>query len=219
MCVGQQHEFVAICKAMIETGIRPDFISVDGGEGGTGAAPLEFTNSVGMPLREGLAFVYDTLVGFDLKKDIKIIASGKIFTGFHLFRALALGADICYSARAMMFALGCIQALDCNNNHCPTGVATQDPELVAGLVVSDKKVRIANFQKETVISFVELMAASGLEHTREINRTMVNRRIVMNQTEQYDEIYPYIELGCLLEKDSIPAKYTRIMKRADPNRF
>src|SRR5690606_27650830 len=114
LCVGRRHEFLAICKAMVDTGIYPDFITVDGGEGGTGAAPLEFSNSVGMPLRDALAFVYDCLTGFDLKRHIKIIASGKIATGFDLVKNFALGADICNSARGMMMALGCIQALQCN---------------------------------------------------------------------------------------------------------
>jgi len=119
LCMGHRAEFIAICKAMLETGIKPDFIAVDGGEGGTGAAPLEFSNSVGTPYREGLATAYDILVGFDLKTEITLIASGKIFTGFHMVRAIALGADACYSARAMMMALGCIQALECNHNTCP----------------------------------------------------------------------------------------------------
>ena len=117
LCVGHRNEFLAICKAMVQTGIKPDFISVDGAEGGTGAAPLEFSNSVGTPFKEGLAFVHDSLVGFDLKKDITIIAAGKIITGFHLVKALALGADVCYSARAMMLALGCIQALELSLIH------------------------------------------------------------------------------------------------------
>lgn len=121
LCIGRRSEFFAICKAMVETGIYPDFITVDGGEGGTGAAPQEFSNSVGMPLRDAVAFVYDVLVGFDLKKHIKIIASGKVSTGFDIVKNIALGADICNAARGMMFALGCIQALECNSNTCPTG--------------------------------------------------------------------------------------------------
>ena len=137
LCVGRKNEFIEICKAMVSTGISPDFITVDGGEGGTGAAPVEFSNILGYPLLDGLAFVHDTLEGYDLKKDIKLIASGKIFSGFHMARALALGADLCNSARAMMLALGCIQALECNINTCPTGVATQDRSLAKGLVVGE----------------------------------------------------------------------------------
>lgn len=204
LCIGKKSEFLAICKAMVKTGIKPDFISVDGGEGGTGAAPLEFSNSVGMPFREGLAFAFDALTGFDLKKDIKLLASGKIVTGFHIYRALAIGADICYSARAMMMALGCIQALECNKNTCPVGVATNDPHLMRGLVVEDKKTRVAHFHKETIKSFAELQAASGFKIREQINRSSVYRRIDTEHAKRYDEIYPYIPKGCLLEQASVP---------------
>ena len=135
LCVGKRREFLSICKAMLETGILPDFITVDGGEGGTGAAPLEFTNRIGTPLVEGLIFVHNSLVGFDLRNDIRIFASGKITTGFDIIKRLAMGADLCYSARGMMMALGCIQALKCNSNTCPVGVTTQDPGLMVGLVL------------------------------------------------------------------------------------
>ncbi len=219
LCVGQKSEFIAICKAMIETGFRPDFISVDGGEGGTGAAPLEFSNSVGMPFKEGLSFVYNALVGFNLKKEIKLFAAGKVVSGFHIFRAISLGADACYSARAMMMAVGCIQALECNKNTCPTGVATQDPELVKGLNVADKKVRVANYHKETVKSFVELMAAAGIEDPDEINRTHVNKRVMMNRAQRYDQIYPYIPEGCLLQHESIPRHWKQDMATADAHSF
>ena len=219
LCVGKRSEFIGICKAMIETGIYPDFITVDGGEGGTGAAPLEFSNSVGAPYRDGLAFVYDALVGFGIKEDIKLFASGKIFTGFHLFRALALGADACYSARAMMMALGCIQALECNKNSCPTGITTQDPELVAGLSVADKRVRVANFQKETVKSLMELMAAAGLRKTSEIKRKHVYRRVSMTGTRRYDEIFPYLPQGCLLQEDTVPENWLRDWKEAQADNF
>ena len=219
LCIGQKSEFLAICKAMVKTGIKPDFISVDGSEGGTGAAPLEFANSVGTPFREGLAFVLNALIGFDLKKDIKILASGKILTGFHIYRALALGADVCYSARGMMLALGCIQALECNKNTCPTGIATQDSSLINGLVVSDKKQRVANFQKETINSFLELMAAAGISQLHHIDRSQVFRRIEMNMSQRYDEIYPYITRGCLLEKRNIPEGWQAIMSMARANSF
>ena len=219
LCVGNRSEFLAICKAMVNTGIRPDFIAVDGGEGGTGAAPLEFSNSVGMPMREGLAFVYNALIGFDLKKDIAIIASGKIVTGFHIFRAMALGADVCYSARAMMMALGCIQALECNKNTCPVGVTSSDPHLMRGLEVNDKKKRVAEYHKETVTSFMELLAASGLRQMHEINRSHVNRRVEMNVSQRYDEIYPYITKGSLLSIDSCPDNWKSDLVRADLNSF
>jgi glutamate synthase domain-containing protein 2 len=132
LCIGNRHEFVAIGKAIVDTGIYPDFITIDGGEGGTGAAPVEFSNHVGMPFREAVAFAHNTLTGFGLRKHIRLIASGHIVSGLDIFRAHALGADACNAARAMMIALGCIQALECNKNTCPTGVATQDPELVKG---------------------------------------------------------------------------------------
>ena len=219
LCIGHKSEFLAICKAMVKTGIYPDFIGVDGGEGGTGAAPLEFSNSVGTPFREGLAFAYDALVGFDLKKHIKIITAGKIITGFDMYKAIALGADACYSARAMMLALGCIQALECNKNNCPTGVATQDPELVSGLVVSDKKERVANYQNETVHSFVELLAASGLKSMSEIKRHHVYRRVTMKEIRRYDEIYPYLPVGCLLEETTAPSNWRPYLNMASAESF
>ena len=195
LCVGNKLEFIDMCIAMQNTGISPDFISVDGGEGGTGAAPLEFSNSIGMPLRDGLAFVADSLISYDLKKDIKIFASGKILTGFDVFRAFALGADACYSARGMMLALGCIQALECNSNNCPTGVATQKDHLVKGINVEDKMNRVANYHKETIKSFVEFMGATGASHASKIKRHHVYRRINQEQIKTYAEIYPYRKVG------------------------
>lgn len=199
LCIGRKSEFYAICKAMIETGIYPDFITVDGGEGGTGAAPQEFSNSVGMPLREGVAFVYDVLNGFDLKKHIKIIASGKVATGFDLVKNIALGADLCNAARGMMFALGCIQALECNSNTCPTGVATQDQSLMKGLVVEDKTVRVKNFHNLTVASAVELLGAAGLREPHQLSRAYINRRVSSSVMQSYLESFPYIPAGSLLQ--------------------
>lgn len=197
LCLGVPSEFVSVCKAMLQTGIKPDFITVDGGEGGTGAAPPEYTNSVGAPMRDGLAFVVDCLMGFDLKRDIRVIASGKMITGFDIVRALALGADMANSARAMMLALGCIQALECNKNTCPTGIATQDSNLMEGLVVSNKRVRVANYHAETVKSVAELLAAAGLMTTGDLRRWHILRRCSMQQVKRYDELYPYVEPGCL----------------------
>ena len=199
LCIGQKGQFIAICKAMIKTGILPDFITVDGGEGGTGAAPIEFSNSVGMPLREALAFVYDTLNGFGIKKHIKIIASGKVHTGFDLIRNFSIGADMCNGARAMLMAIGCIQALECNKNTCPTGVATQDPELFKGLDVTDKKVRVLNYHHETVKAAVELMCAAGIKHPDFMHRSHIFRRVSANQIQTYAELYPYLLKGSLLE--------------------
>ncbi len=215
LCVGRKSEFISMCKAMISTGISPDFITVDGGEGGTGAAPVELTNSVGMPLREGLAFVHDTLTGFDLRKDIKIIASAKIFTGFHMARVLSLGADMCNSARAMMLSLGCIQARECHNNNCPVGVATQNKQSMKGLVVEDKIPRVKNFHNETVHSFVEMLAAAGIDNANLLNRSHMFRRVSMDKTERYDEIYPLPRKGCLLKEETIPDNYKLFMNDAN----
>ncbi|MDC1174578.1 FMN-binding glutamate synthase family protein [Bacteriovoracaceae bacterium] len=157
LCLGDPSEFEELCIQMVKTGITPDFITVDGGEGGTGAAPLEFSNRIGMSLINGLTIVVDLLNEYDLKKDIKVIASGKILTGFDIIKVIALGADACNSARGMMLALGCIQALICNTNKCPTGIATQDPSLVNGLVVDDKYKRVANFHRLTVEAFAEMI--------------------------------------------------------------
>lgn len=219
LCIGQKSEFLGICKAMVETQIYPDFIAIDGSEGGTGAAPLEFANSVGIPLKEGLAFAYDALQGFGIKQHISLFAAGKIITGFHLFKAFALGADACYSARAMMLALGCIQALECNLNKCPTGVATQKKELVQGLVVSDKKQRVANYHHETVLSFIELMAAAGIKDHHEINRSLVSRRISVNQSMRYDEWLPYLPTGSLLSEKDVPETWLSEWKRASAQQF
>jgi glutamate synthase domain-containing protein 2 len=218
LCVGHKSEFLAICKAMIETGIYVDFITVDGGEGGTGAAPLEFSNSVGMPLREALAFVYDALTGFDLKKHIRIIASGKVATGFDLVKNFALGADMCNSARGMMFALGCIQALECNMNTCPTGVATQDKSLMRGLVVSDKKVRVASFHKETVGSAMQMIGAAALQHPGDIHRSFIYRRVSPNLIQTYAQLFPYIPKRSLLETPH-PATFEIDMAISSPETF
>ncbi len=146
LCVGKKQEFIDICEAMVRSGVYLDFVTVDGGEGGTGAAPIEYSDHVGMPLRDAIAFVHDMLKGYGLKKHIKIIASGKVITGFDIVKCLSIGADLCNSARGMMFALGCIQALECNINSCPTGVATQNPRLVNGLDINSKSKTVAEFQ-------------------------------------------------------------------------
>ncbi|PCJ22079.1 MAG: FMN-binding glutamate synthase family protein [Gammaproteobacteria bacterium] len=218
LCIGRRSEFVALCKAMIETKTVVDFITVDGGEGGTGAAPLEYANSVGMPLREGIAFVYDCLVGFDLKSEIKIIASGKIISGFHLVKNIALGADLCYSARAMMLALGCVQALQCNLNTCPTGIATQDQSLAEGLVVPTKAQRVQRYHYETLKSVAELLASAGLSHADELNRTHIFRRTSQKTVTQFDSVFPYSKPGCLLA-EPYPESFAREMKEAHAESF
>lgn len=218
MCLGQPHEFVAICKAMIETKIMPDFVTVDGGEGGTGAAPLEFSNNVGHPLEEGLSFVHDVLTGYDLRQHIRIICSGKVMTGFNLFSRMALGADICNSARGMMLALGCIQARKCNTNHCPTGVATSNPELVYGLDPADKKVRIFNYQKNTVLAFAELLGAAGLSDSTQITRDHVSRRISGDSVKSYASLFPATTTGEFLSGPPNP-RFQPILEIAHPQTF
>lgn len=194
LCIGDKQEFIDICDKMIETGIKPDFITVDGAEGGTGAAPIDFSNYIGMPWEKALIFVVDVLNGYDLKKDIRIITATKIFTAFDIFKALCLGADICNSARAMMLALGCIQALKCDTNKCPTGVATQDPRYVKGLVVEDKWKRVYNYQRRTVNDFLELFAAAGCSNLSDLNRSYIYKQ-KGTEIVCYEDIYPTIKPG------------------------
>lgn len=212
LCLGRKQEFMDFCEAMLFTNIKPDFVTVDGGEGGTGAAPVEFSNSMGMPLREGLIFVHDTLVGFGLRKEIKVIVAGKIITGFYMARAIALGADGCNSARAMMLSVGCIQALQCKNNTCPVGVTTQNKALVKELVVDDKAPRVKRYHEATIHSFLELIAAAGLNGPEELNRSHISKRVGMYNVQTYDEIYPYTEERCLVNIDTVPKNYTKFFQ-------
>jgi len=161
LCLGRTEEFIQLCEVMKKEGIWPDFITVDGAEGGTGASPLEFSDSVGVPLEPALIFLNSTLKKFGLKNEIKVIATGKVLTAFSILRMKALGADICNSARAFMFSLGCIQALKCHSNDCPTGVATQDAMLVKGLVVTDKSERVYRFHHNTILSVLQLLGTCG----------------------------------------------------------
>ncbi|HCQ29651.1 MAG TPA: FMN-binding glutamate synthase family protein, partial [Flavobacteriales bacterium] len=167
----------------------PDFITVDGAEGGTGAAPLEFSDYVGVPLYEGLAFVHNTLQTAGIRNHIKIIASGKIISGFDIIKAIALGADTCNSARGMMFALGCIQALRCNTGKCPTGIATQNKELMRGLIIEDKAQRVANFHKRTLEAAAEMVAAAGFDSIYAFKAKDIYRRVEYNKVMTYEEIY------------------------------
>lgn len=204
LCVGRKSEFVAICKAMLKTGIYPDFITVDGAEGGTGAAPLEFSNSVGVPLDDGLAFVHDMLVGYGVRSQIRLIASGKVLTSFHMLTKFALGADMVNSARGMMLALGCIQALKCNTNHCPAGVATTDPQLARGLYVPQKLERVANFHKATVHAFADMLGAMGYESPAQLRRKDVYRRLGDGRITTYEDLFPSIATGSLLNPVARP---------------
>lgn len=219
ICIGNKSEFLSICKAMVETKTYLDFITVDGGEGGTGAAPQEYSDHVGMPLRDAIAFVYDSLNGFGIKDQIKIIASGKVITGFDIVRILSLGADLCNSARGMMFALGCIQALECHNNTCPTGVATQNPDLMKGLVPEEKSIRVARFQHETVKSAMDLMASAGLSHPDEVTRDVITTRIDRNKVETFAEIFPELETGFLLFESTVPKEFLYFWRKASSEKF
>lgn len=173
LCIGSTQEFENICIRMRETGIYPDFITIDGAEGGTGAAPIVFSDHVGMPWENALIFAVDTLVKYDLKQHVKVITSGKIIDGFDIMKALCLGADVCNSARAMMIAIGCIQALECHKNTCPTGVATNDPNRYNGLVVKNKAERVKNYHEETVKDFLEIFSATGCSKLEDLNRGLI----------------------------------------------
>lgn len=218
-CVGRRYQFFALCKAMLETGITPDFITVDGGEGGTGAAPLEFANSMGEPLRDGLSFVHSALKGVGLRQDIRIIASGKVFSAFHILRAMTLGADTVNCGRAMMFALGCIQAKQCNSGKCPTGVATQDPKRAMALDVDIKAKRVCLYQRDTLENLLELAAAAGLDNYLEVRPELINRRTSSTETKTYAEIYPEVADGCLLNESTVPEHWKQPWGMATSNRW
>jgi glutamate synthase domain-containing protein 2 len=199
LCIGHPWEFLAICKAMRETGIYPDFIVVDGNEGGTGAAPLEFMDHLGMPMREGVNFVHNALVGLDIRDRIKIGASGKIATAFDMARAMAIGADWCNSARGFMFALGCIQSLSCHTDRCPTGVTTQDPSRNRALVVPHKLERVYNYHHATLHALTELLAAAGLEHPQDLRPIHFSQRTSTTDVATFAKLYPALRRGELLE--------------------
>lgn len=199
LCIGHPWEWFAIAKAMLHTGITPDFIVVDGAEGGTGAAPIELVDHVGTPLQEGLRLVHNTLVGIGLRERIKLGVSGKIITAFHMARALALGADWCNSARGFMFAVGCIQAQACHTGKCPTGVTTQDPKRQAALHVPDKAERVASFHQNTLKALAELLGAAGLQHPTELRPHHIARRISNGEVRVLSALFPDLEKGELLE--------------------
>lgn len=203
ICIGSPSEFASICRTMKALQIYPDFITIDGAEGGTGAAPLEFTNSLGMPWIEGLTLACDLLEHHGVRQHVRVITAGKVVTGFHVMKALALGADLVNSARGMMLALGCIQARRCNTNHCPAGVATNDPQLTVGLVVTDKRERVANFHANTLRAFAELLGACGLKSPQELRRSHIFRRTDSGRVTHYGELYP----SRALEYDSSPSLF------------
>ncbi len=219
LCVGHRSEFLGVCKAMIATGILPDFVTVDGAEGGTGAAPIELSNSVGMPMRDGVLLVNSALRGIGLRNKIRVIAAGKVATGFHMVRILALGADMCNAARAMMFALGCIQARRCNTNTCPVGITTQDPMRNQGIVVADKSQRVANYHRETIRAFLELVAANGLSDPSQIRPHNVLRRVDATTAKPFSEVYEFLPAGCLLDEREVPANWRDDWGRANADGF
>ena len=217
LCIGRKHEFLGICKAMISTGITPDFITIDGSEGGTGAAPVELTNSVGTPLREGVNFVHNALIGFGVRDRVRLIGSGKVLSAFHLLRVLALGADTVNSARAMMLALGCIQSRACNTDHCPTGVATQNPKRYQSLDVTAKGKRVSNYHNSMVYHLVELLEVAGLSTLGDIRSHHVNHRVGGSEVRTFAEIYPEMKPKALLQDSDIPEGWKTDLKLAAAN--
>jgi glutamate synthase domain-containing protein 2 len=218
LCIGVRSEFLSICKAMLKTGILPDFITVDGSEGGTGAAPVEFADHLGEPLFPALRFVRNALVGTNLRDKIRIICAGKVATGFDMIDKFCLGADMCNSARAMMFALGCLQSLQCNANTCPVGVTTQNPRLVKGLVVSDKAVRVKNYHAATIASLLELAGAMGVKSLADLTPKHLFRQTSNFTSKTYAELYEFLEPGVLLGND-IPESFAADWMNASAERF
>ncbi|HYU95641.1 MAG TPA: FMN-binding glutamate synthase family protein [Sphingomicrobium sp.] len=219
LCIGLPWEFMAIVKAIQETGVVPDFIVVDGAEGGTGASPLEFMNHIGVPLREGLLFVHNTLVGAGLRDRIRIGAAGKVVSAFDIAALMALGADWTNAGRGFMFALGCIQSLICNTNRCPTGVTTQDPLRQRGLVVEDKAQRVANFHRSTMRALSEMIAAAGLEHPAQIRPHHLVRRVGDAEIRLFSQLHVFLEPGELVEGRRKRSFYSHAWNLARPDSF
>lgn len=218
LCLGRRKEFLGICKAMLETGILPDFITIDGAEGGTGAAPLEYSNHVGEPLEEALVFIHNSLVGINLREHIRIICSGKIATGFDVVEKIALGANMCNLARPMMLAMGCIQSKQCNANTCPTGITTQNKRLQRGLVVEVKKQRVANYHHNTMKSFLEIVGAIGLSNPSELSPEYLIRRINDETVTSLAELYSYVKPGDFFG-GNLDMAYKKYWDLADPDQF
>lgn len=216
-CVGHPWEWFAIAKAMMETEIKPDFIVVDGAEGGTGAAPVEFADHVGAPLQEGLMLVHNTLIGLNIREDIRVGASGKIVSAFDIARTMAIGADWCNSARGFMFALGCIMAQACHTGHCPTGVTTQDPVRQRALDVPDKADRVYNFHANTLHALAELVAAAGLSHPIQLTPHHIVRRVSHNEIRLLSTLFKFSQPGDLLEGRYLTPVFERYwdLARAD----
>ena len=198
LCIGLPWEFMGIAKAMLETGITPDFIVVDGAEGGTGAAPTEFSDHIGAPMREGLLFVHNVLVGAGLRDKVRVGAAGKIVSAFDIASVLAIGADWANAARGFMFALGCVQSVSCDSNRCPTGIATQDRTRQAALVVPDKAERVYNFHRQTLRALADMLAAAGLEHPDDLKPQHLVRRVSATEIAQFDQLHTFLKPGELI---------------------
>lgn len=201
-CLGHPWEFLAICKAMVETGLRLDFVTIDGAEGGTGAAPVEFTDHIGTPLRDALVFVDNALRGAGLRPEVKVAASGKIVSAYDLLHHFALGADWVNMARPFMFAIGCIQARDCASGRCPTGLATMDPTRYRVVDVPERAQRVANFHKNTLHALTEMLEAAGVEHPSQLTRRHVVHRTMGATVKLEEHIYPHVNDGALLRGES-----------------
>ena len=219
LCIGHPWEWFAIAKAMLETGITPDFMVVDGAEGGTGAAPVEFTDHVGAPLQEGLLLVHNTLVGLNLRDQVKLGCAGKVITAFDIARMLALGADWCNSARGFMFSLGCIQAQSCHTGTCPTGVATQDDQRARALVVPTKADRVYHYHRNTLIALQELVQAAGLDHPAKLTAAHIVRRSAEQSVKLLANLLPFVKPGELLRGESTQQVFRMYWPMAQASSF
>jgi glutamate synthase domain-containing protein 2 len=218
LCIGIRSQFMAICKAMLVTNIYPDFIVIDGSEGGTGAAPVEFSDSIGTPLNEGLIFAHNCLVGCNLRQHIRLIASGKVINGFDIATKIALGADLCNSARGMMFALGCVQSRRCHTNTCPTGIATQDPKRRYALSVNIKAQHVKNFHEQTLKSFLQVLGAVGLTKPEALHPSHIMRRTSGDKARNYSEIFDFLTPAQLID-GTAPSHYQQRWQTADAQTF
>ncbi len=217
LCLGKKQEFLSICKAMLLTNTLPDFITIDGAEGGTGAAPLEFSNRLGIPCLEAIYYVNQVLIGLNLRDPIRLVASGKTATGFGLLSKIALGADAVNAARSMLFALGCVQSQTCNSNRCPTGITTQDHRRGKAVDVEEKHRRVANFHRATVESFLDLCGAMGYDDPEQLKPADIFRRFDQGMLH-FDAIYTPLQAGQLLS-DTIPEAYVSDWQAASAERF
>ncbi len=218
LCIGQRSDFLGICKAMVETGILPDFITIDGAEGGTGAAPSELSDYVGLALDEAIPFVHSSLVGCNLRERIKIMVSGKIVNGFDMVHKIALGADLCNVARPMMFAIGCIQAMRCHTGNCPTGITTQNAARAQAIDIDTKAGHVKNYHEQTINSFLQLVGAIGVEHPDKLTPDMIWHRIANQKASTYAQLYTYLKPGALLS-DLIPAAFEQDWNLARADSF